>query len=116
PFVPGEGEPAEAVEDRRQRGLDVALLIGVVDAQHVLAAVAACEEPVEQRRAHPADVEEAGRAGREARAGRAHEIFVPGGGASPAASKVTMRPPAAKIIPSERPNFICRGFRLTTTM
>ena len=59
PFVPVDAQPAEAVEDRRQRRLDVALLVGVVDAQDELAAVPAREQPVEQRRAHAADVQEA---------------------------------------------------------
>src|SRR4029453_448301 len=103
-----------------QRRLDVALLVGVVDAQHVLAAVAPRVEPVEQRGAHAADVKEAGRAGREPRARRrrrGHVILSPGWGASGTSSKVTMRkgrspPPAAGIIPSDTPNFICRGFRL----
>src|SRR2546430_7572819 len=45
PFVPLDAEPAEAVQDGRERRLDVALLVGVVDAQQVLPAV----PPREQR-------------------------------------------------------------------
>ena len=124
PFVPVEAEPAEAVEDRRERRLDVALLIGVVDAQHELAAVAPREQPVEQRRAHAADVQEAGRAGREPRARRVgesqgHVILSPGSGRVAGVVEgddAAIPPPAARIIPSDRPNFICRGFRLATTI
>jgi hypothetical protein len=46
------------VQDGRQRRLDVALLIGVVDAQDVVAVVLAREQPVEQRRPDAADVQE----------------------------------------------------------
>ena len=64
-FVPIKAEPAEAVQDRLQRLGDVALLIGVVDAQDKLAAVLAGEEPVEKGCADAANVEIAGRAGGE---------------------------------------------------
>src|SRR3982750_4494240 len=68
PLVPVEAEPAEAVEDGLQRLGDVALLVGVVDAQDELAAVLAGEQPVEKGRADAADVQVAGRAGGESRA------------------------------------------------
>ena len=53
-------EPAEPVEDRPQRLGDVALGVGVVDAQQKLPAVTPGEQPVEQGRADPANVKIAG--------------------------------------------------------
>ena len=64
--VPVEPEPVEAVEDRVDRGLGRALAVGVLDAQQERAAEALGVEPVEQRRARAADVQEAGRGGGEA--------------------------------------------------
>ena len=43
-----------------------ALAVGILDAQQELAAGVACVEPVEQRRARPADVQVAGGRGSEA--------------------------------------------------
>ena len=68
-LVPVDPQPAEAVEDRRQRVGEVPLRVGVVDPQDELPAVVAREEPVEERRAHPADVQVAGGRGGEADAG-----------------------------------------------
>ena len=68
PLVPIEPEPAKAVEDRLQGLLEVALPVGVVDAQDELPAVPPREQPVEQGGPHAADVQVAGRAGREPRA------------------------------------------------
>jgi hypothetical protein len=45
-FVPVDSQPAETVENRRQRLLQIALLIGIVDSQHELTAVLPREEPV----------------------------------------------------------------------
>src|SRR5581483_10442311 len=109
PLVPLQIEPLEAVQDRRERGVDVALLIGVVDAEQVFAAVAPREQPVEERRAHAADVEKPGRRRRESRAYR-HDTLSPG-----LASAEIAFAPAASTMPSERPNFICRGFRFAIT-
>ena len=64
--VPIEAEPAHPVEDRVDRLVGRARLVGILDAQQELAAVVAGEQPVEQRRARAADVQEAGRGGREA--------------------------------------------------
>ena len=64
--VPIEAEPAHPVEDRVDRLRRRARLVGIFDAQQELAAVVAGEEPVEQRRARAADVQEAGRRGGEA--------------------------------------------------
>ena len=64
--VPVEPEPFEAVEDRVDRGLGRALAVGVLDAQEERPAEAPGVEPVEQRRARAADVQESGRGGREA--------------------------------------------------
>ncbi len=68
PFVPVDADPAEAVEDSPDGVLDVPLLVGVVDPEDELAAVMAGQQPVEQGRPHPADVQETGRAGGEPRA------------------------------------------------
>src|SRR6187549_366450 len=65
PLVPIEPEPAEAVEDRLQRLGDVALLIGIVDAQQELPAALAREQPIEQRRPDTPDVQIARGARRE---------------------------------------------------
>ncbi len=81
PFVPVDAQPAEAVQDRRERRLDVPLLIGVVDPQQELPAVLPGEQPVEQRRAHAADVQVAGRTGGETGA-NGHETFAVGAGES----------------------------------
>ena len=63
--VPIEFEPAQAVEDRLDRLRRRALAVGVLDAQQELAADVLGVEPVEQRRARPADMQEAGGRGRE---------------------------------------------------
>ncbi len=87
-LVPVDPEPAEPVQDRLQRLVDVPLPVRVVDAQDETAAVAAGVEPVEQRRAHAADVQETGGAGREARANLGHAVQStrPGGTGSPGSS------------------------------
>src|SRR5262249_18554364 len=64
-FVPIDAEPTEAVQDWGQRLFDVSLRVRVVDPQNELAAVPACEEPVEKRRAHAANVQIARWAGGE---------------------------------------------------
>ena len=68
PFVPIEAEPVQAVQNRRERFVDVPLRIGVVDPQNELPALPFGEQPIEQRRPHAADVQVAGRAGSEASA------------------------------------------------
>ena len=69
--VPIEAEPAHAVEDRVDRFVRRARLVGVLDPQQELAAVVAGEQPVEQRRARAADMQEAGGRGRKAGDNRA---------------------------------------------
>ena len=64
--VPIEAEPFEPVENRVDRRLRRPLAIGVLDAQQELAARVLGVEPVEQRRARAADMQEAGRRRREA--------------------------------------------------
>ena len=54
------------VEDRLHRRLGRALAIGVLDAQHELAAATARLQPAVQRGARAADVQEAGGTGGEA--------------------------------------------------
>ena len=66
PLVPVDSQPAQPVEDRLQRLLDVPLLIGVVDPQDELPAVLPGQQPIEQRGPHAADVQVSGRAGGEA--------------------------------------------------
>jgi hypothetical protein len=56
PLVPIEAQPAEPVEDRLQGLRDIALLVRIVDPQQELPAALARKQPVEQRRAHTADV------------------------------------------------------------
>src|SRR3546814_6703612 len=73
-----EAKPGEAVEDGIDGFRGRALAIGVLDAQPVAAAVVPGIEPVEQRGARAADVQEAGRRGRKARhdgTGSGHRIF-----------------------------------------
>ena len=65
--VPVELEPLEPVEDGCDGGLGGALAVGVLDAQQEFAAGVAGIEPVEQRRARPADMQIAGGRGRKAR-------------------------------------------------
>ena len=69
-LVPVEAEPVQAVEDRLGGLVAGAGLVGVLDAEKELAAGAAGEEPVEERRARAADVEVAGGGGGEAEAER----------------------------------------------
>ena len=64
-FVPVDAQPVQAVEDRLQCLVDIPLLVGVVDPQDELAAVLPGEEPVEQRRANPANVQISGGTGGE---------------------------------------------------
>ena len=64
--VPVEAEPAHPVEDRVDRRLGRARLVGILDPQQEAAAMVAGVEPVEQGGAGAADMEEAGRRGREA--------------------------------------------------
>ncbi len=68
-LIPIDADPAEPVEDPLDGVLDVPLLVGVVDPQDELAAaVVSRQQPVEQGRPDPADVQEPRRAGREASA------------------------------------------------
>ena len=65
--VAADPQPFEPVEDRVDRRLGRAGAIGVLDPQQIFAAVMAREQPVEERRARAADMQEPGRRGREAR-------------------------------------------------
>ena len=67
-FVPVEPEPSQALENAGDHLVGRALGIGVLDAQDEHAAVAAHEQPVEQRRAGTAHMEIAGGGGSEAEA------------------------------------------------
>ena len=58
--VPGQPQPGEPVEDRGNRRVGGALAVGVLDPEQHPAAGVAGIEPVEERRARPADMEEAG--------------------------------------------------------
>ena len=71
--VPIEPKPAQAVEDRLHRLRRRAFAVGVLDAQQELAADVLGVEPVEQRRARAADVQEAGRGGGETGDDLGHE-------------------------------------------
>ena len=60
--VPVDPEPAQRLLDLLDRLRDLAARVGVLDPQQALAALLAREQPVEEERAHAADVQEAGRA------------------------------------------------------
>ena len=62
--VPVDPEPLQRALDLVDRLGHLAARVGVLDAEQALAALAAREQPVEEERAHPADVQEAGRRGR----------------------------------------------------
>ncbi len=64
--IPVETEPVEAVENGVDRQLGRALAVGILDAQKEGSAEAFRVEPVEQRCARAADMQEAGRGGGEA--------------------------------------------------
>src|SRR5271165_838763 len=64
-FVPVEIEPLEAFEDGVERGLGVAVDVGIVDAQHHYAVMMAGVEPIKNERPGAADVQETGSRGRE---------------------------------------------------
>jgi hypothetical protein len=68
-FVPGETQPAEALKDGLDAGLGVALDIGVVQTQDHGSVVVAGIEPIEDKGAGAADVQEAGGRGGKADAG-----------------------------------------------
>ncbi len=65
-LVPSEIQPAQPIENGIERGLRVALDVGVVNAQDHSAAVVTRVEPVENERARTTDVEKAGGRRREA--------------------------------------------------
>ena len=85
--VPLDPEPAERALDLLHRFRDLTTRVGVLDPQQALPAPAASEEPVEQERPHPADVEEAGRARCHADA-NAHQAGIVGAGLRSAAAPV----------------------------
>ena len=60
PFVPVHAEPAHPLQDAVDHLVRRSLGVGVLDAQHEHAALAAGEEPVEQRGAGAADVQVTG--------------------------------------------------------
>ncbi len=68
-FVPGQPQPAKAVEDHIDRFLHIARGVGVLDPQDEGAAGVPGVEPIEQRGARAADVKKAGGAGGETNAG-----------------------------------------------
>jgi hypothetical protein len=65
-LVPVDAEPGEGAEDALGGGVGGAALVGVLDAEQELSAVAAGEGPVEQGGAGAADVEASGGGGGEA--------------------------------------------------
>jgi hypothetical protein len=65
--IPFQSEPSEPLDDRGHRRFRRAFAIGVFDAQQEGSAVAARVEPIEQSRPRAADMQKAGRRGREAR-------------------------------------------------
>jgi hypothetical protein len=87
--VPIDAEPLESIKDCIDCFLGGAGAIGIFDAQQHLAAVAARVEPVEECRPRPANMQESGRRGREAR----HEGL---GHARPSTTRVTGREALAR--------------------
>ena len=68
--VPIETEPFQAIEDRGDGRLVVALAIRILDAQKELAVAAPGVEPIEQRRAAAADMQVSGGRGSKSDDGR----------------------------------------------
>ncbi len=64
-FIPAQIEPLQAVEDRIERGLGVAVDIGVIDAQDHGAVIAPGVQPVEDERPRAANMQIAGGRGSE---------------------------------------------------
>ena len=64
-IVVADADPRQRVDDPLRPLRPVASLVGVLDAQHERATEPLGQRPVVQRRARPADVEEAGRRWRE---------------------------------------------------
>ena len=62
-FVPVEPQPAEGIQNRPKRGVNISLLIGVVNSQNKLTTIVACPQPAKKGGTHPADVHITGRAG-----------------------------------------------------
>jgi hypothetical protein len=93
-LVPVELQPRERIEDL----LDVlgrrALAVGVLDAQHELAAGVPGEQPVEQRRARAADVQRSRRRWREANPHRMGRMLV-AASSSPQVQAHARRAPAS---------------------
>ena len=82
-LVPLEAEPAHRLEDTGHHLVGRSLRIGIFDAKNEGAAVPPREQPVEKRRARPADVEISGRRGRESNPRAIHaanSIVPPPGG------------------------------------
>ncbi len=65
--IPGDAEPAEAVEDGVDRRLGRALAVGILDLQQHLAAAPARIQPIEQRGARAANMQKTSRRRCEAR-------------------------------------------------
>ena len=85
PLVPGDPQPVQAVEDVLLERLGAPGDVRVLEAQDERAAGMAGEQVVEQRRPRGADVEGAGRAGRDPDADGGHGPIV--GGAAPSAAE-----------------------------
>ncbi len=63
--IPGDAEPSEPVQDRRNRRLRRTLAVGVLDPQQHLAAATTRIKPIEQRGPRAPDVEKSGGRGRK---------------------------------------------------
>ena len=60
PFIPVQAKPAKIIQDSARGVLDVSRAVGVLYAQDHAPADLAGEQPIEQHRAGPADVQIAG--------------------------------------------------------
>src|SRR5262245_38863640 len=61
-LIPLHSHPSKSVQDGLQCLLAMTLLIGIIDAQQELTAVAPSKQPIENRRAHTANMQVTGRA------------------------------------------------------
>ena len=91
PFVPVDAEPLQTVDDAVDRCLGGALLVGVFDAQDQLALVFFGEQPVEQGRPGPADVQVTGGTGWEANAYLLHAALLGDGQVPAVATRETKK-------------------------
>ena len=117
-LIPLDAQPAKAVQNGLQGRRHVALLVGIVDPQHEMAAVLAGEEPIEQRRAHAANVQVSGRTGSKTGTDHAGQGLIAGKDEDVRAAALDGNVPAAGPIvgpkpPAQKSSQQRRGHRVT---